>query len=198
MIDISALTKLDEGSPVVFKDPNDIIPDQRGVITSWNQLYIFVKFDGDQSENGKACNPAHLSFIGKEVSEEEEEDCGALTVGAGTSEERKIKIKNYFRAEGKDHRLATIAELMGDQGYVIMIENPASTGRGAQNMMWLSKESFIMIFGTMGLYTAHKGWDMDKEVKDSYDAMEIKFSYSGSGLTDWRKEEKDGSDTTIP
>lgn len=41
---------------------NDGYKKEHGVITSKNNHYIFVRFDGSPNQNGIACNPIHLKY----------------------------------------------------------------------------------------------------------------------------------------
>ena len=54
MIDPKKLTDKDIGRLVVWRDKDE------GVLTSWNDLYVFVKFRGP---NGEACYPQDVSFV---------------------------------------------------------------------------------------------------------------------------------------
>lgn len=54
MIDIKSLTEKNKGQKVLYRG------DEEGVITSWNDRYIFVRFRGP---NGAACNPEDLVFL---------------------------------------------------------------------------------------------------------------------------------------
>lgn len=58
MIDVHDLTQEDIGRPVVYH--REFCPRQRGVLSSWNNTYVFVRFKGP---NGEACDPGDVSFI---------------------------------------------------------------------------------------------------------------------------------------
>ena len=58
MIDITTLTKEDISKQVIYLPPHIKIP-EAGVLSSWNDTYIFVKFLGP---NGEACIPEDLNF----------------------------------------------------------------------------------------------------------------------------------------
>lgn len=53
MIDPKKLTDKDIGRLVIWRYKDE------GVLTSWNDLYVFVKFRGP---NGEACHPLDVSF----------------------------------------------------------------------------------------------------------------------------------------
>jgi hypothetical protein len=59
MIDLKSLTDSDRGRAVVFTPR--VGPHEDGVITSWNDKYIFVRYDGDKTS--KATNPSNLDFL---------------------------------------------------------------------------------------------------------------------------------------
>lgn len=84
---------------------------------------------------------------------------GEATVGiSGTP--RKIPVIEYLQSTQKDNRVVSIMELDNDEGFIISVENPTSTGRASQNQMWLSKESFVALYGTMGLFVTGK-WSVE-------------------------------------
>jgi hypothetical protein len=60
MIDLNSLTESDLGRGVVYTPRTG--PREDGVITSWNDKYIFVRYDGDRVS--KATNPGNLDFLG--------------------------------------------------------------------------------------------------------------------------------------
>jgi hypothetical protein len=57
MIKISELTKEDIGRNVIYH--RKYCDRQIGTLSSWNHLYLFVKFKGP---NGEACTPCDVSF----------------------------------------------------------------------------------------------------------------------------------------
>jgi len=58
MIDITTLTKEDISRQVIYLSPHIKFP-ETGILSSWNDKYIFVKFRGP---NGEACIPEDLNF----------------------------------------------------------------------------------------------------------------------------------------
>lgn len=65
MILIDELTETDKGRRVRYRPPKTStrIPEDAGVITSWNKNFIFVRYDGaDPAAPGTATHPEHLSF----------------------------------------------------------------------------------------------------------------------------------------
>jgi hypothetical protein len=61
VIDISKLTKKDVGRAVLYH--REYCTPERGVLTSWNAHYVFVKFRG---QNGESCEPEDVSFANEE------------------------------------------------------------------------------------------------------------------------------------
>lgn len=59
MIIIRDLKESDKGRNVVFNDGKR--PQEEGVINSWNDLYIFVRYGSDSY--GKATQPRHIEFM---------------------------------------------------------------------------------------------------------------------------------------
>lgn len=64
MINIRKLNSKDISRGVVYKDMPKALP-QQGVITSYNNHYIFVAFGNRTMGRGEACNPNDLEFISK-------------------------------------------------------------------------------------------------------------------------------------
>jgi hypothetical protein len=58
MIEIKDLTFSDVGRLVVFQGPLSRI--EQGILTSWNDMFVFVKFRGP---NGEACKPEYVEFV---------------------------------------------------------------------------------------------------------------------------------------
>lgn len=102
---------------------------------------------------------------------------GTVTVGAGTAQSREIEIREFIQCAYKDRRLVTVSKLEDDT-FVLVVENPESTGRHTTNKMWLSQESFIGLLASSMLYLKQTGLDLDKLVKDTLDTEQIHFSCS--------------------
>ena len=109
---------------------------------------------------------------------EENPQYGFATVGVGGSEERKIKIVEFFQSTFKDNRVISVAELEDEQGYLLSVENPPSTGRSSVQKMWLSKESFIGFITASSMFWELKQVDMKKLVAESIVHNELQFSSS--------------------
>lgn len=88
---------------------------------------------------------------------EEGNDYGKIITGDGT----QIAVADYVRANYKDNRLISVSTLE-DGSYVLVIENPASSGRATSNQMWLSQESVIGLVGTIMLHMEAKGINMEQ------------------------------------
>jgi len=73
----------------------------------------------------------------------------------------ELPIINFLRAEYKDFRLISVAQL-GDNTYVLSIENPESTGRNPFQALRLSEKSFISLLGTATLYLSKMGKNMEQ------------------------------------
>lgn len=112
-----------------------------------------------------------------ENNEEEKNDYGSVTVGRGSSVQREIKIVSYLRAQYKDHRLVSCC-LLEDDSYVLLVENPSSTGRSDKQTMRLSKESASALISTFMMYNAMKGIDSQEMVKESANGTQIGIDYS--------------------
>lgn len=61
MIDIKGLTEADVGRGVVYVPRFG--PREDGVITSWNEEYVFVRYAGSLSERGVATYPRDLEWL---------------------------------------------------------------------------------------------------------------------------------------
>ena len=57
MIDLAKLTEQDVGRWVIYN--REFCKRERGLLSSWNHKFIFVRFKGP---NGEACEPADVSF----------------------------------------------------------------------------------------------------------------------------------------
>lgn len=57
---IEELTDDDKGRAVIWKERKGIELTDRGVITSWNDRFIFVRYGSDL--HSKATNPSELQF----------------------------------------------------------------------------------------------------------------------------------------
>ena len=61
MIDIDRLTETDKGRGVIYtRALGDGSRRERGVLSSWNEKYIFARFT--KGETAAACNPSDLDF----------------------------------------------------------------------------------------------------------------------------------------
>lgn len=58
MIEIKKLKQKDIGRNIKYEQ--EFCKTEYGILTSWNDQYIFVKFRGP---NGEACNPEDISFV---------------------------------------------------------------------------------------------------------------------------------------
>jgi hypothetical protein len=64
MIELSKLTEHDRGREVVFDSPGSKM--EFGIVSSWNDRFIFVKYNG--SQQSQATNPEDLRFsMGQEA-----------------------------------------------------------------------------------------------------------------------------------
>ena len=61
MIRLSDLTPEHVGRAVVYREPHGVLRAQDGVITSWNEIFVFVRY-GVQLHS-KATNPMDLTLL---------------------------------------------------------------------------------------------------------------------------------------
>lgn len=59
MIEVEKLKPVSIGKIVVYHPPHG--PPERGELTSWNEHYVFVRFNG--SAGGAACRPVDVTFL---------------------------------------------------------------------------------------------------------------------------------------
>lgn len=59
MIEIGKLTEKDIGRNVLYH--REYCTPERGILTSWNKHFVFVRFKGP---NGESCEPEDVSFDG--------------------------------------------------------------------------------------------------------------------------------------
>lgn len=102
---------------------------------------------------------------------------GKITVGLGTENQRDIQITDFVQTFLKDDRKITVAELE-DNSYTLSVENNPSGERSSQNMMWLTKESFIGLISTAVLYLNLKCEDMDEMLKQTIENDKVNYIFS--------------------
>jgi len=113
---------------------------------------------------------------------------GKITVGFGTSAERELDVVSYVSTKYKDNRLVSVSELE-DGSFVGVVENPASTGRNPQSIIWLSKESFIGLISTAIMYLNMKKEDVEKLLEEAVSKEAVEYSYSDN-LSDFLENEQ--------
>lgn len=112
---------------------------------------------------------------------------GEITVGVGSAVSEKIAIKDYVQTIHKDNRVISVSELVDDRGYILVVENPPSTGRSNQQQMWLSKESFIGIVTTSMMYLEMAGEDLINLAEQSVTGDTLSYKKS-EGLKHFNSE----------
>lgn len=122
------------------------------------------------------------------MSENKEHKYGVVTVGAFSKEPRELPILSFIQSHFKDNRLISIMEVE-DNGYVIAVENPESSGRGGKQVVWLSEESLVGFIMSCFFMFGAKGKSMDAMMRNSLDNNEIRYSYSDNLKPFHSKEE---------
>ena len=107
---------------------------------------------------------------------EEEHDYGTATVGHGTPFEKQIKVQDWVQARFNNNRLVSISTLVNNEGYILMVENPESSGRTSQKM-WLSEESFAATIATSHIFFECKKLDLVK-LTDNASNGKIEYNFS--------------------
>ena len=102
---------------------------------------------------------------------------GKITVGYGTSEQKELSIINFLQARFKDNRLISISEIE-DGTFVGSVQNPPSTGRNPQSVIWLSKDSLIGLVSTAILYFNIKGEDLHSLIQEATLNEDINYNFS--------------------
>jgi hypothetical protein len=105
----------------------------------------------------------------------EESGYGKVITGNGST----IAIADYVQANYKDNRLISVSTLE-DGSYVLLVENPESSGRATSNQMWLSQESVIGLVGTIMLHMEAKGIDMEQLMRAAVNPGSSIIQYSMS------------------
>lgn len=102
---------------------------------------------------------------------------GTLTLGTGTDRERTIQITDMLSCEFQGNRKATVAK--DEEGnYLLSINNPASSGRQPETVMYLTEGSFMAILLTSHLFLSKKGIDLNEKMKEySLDEDHTDFEY---------------------
>jgi len=106
------------------------------------------------------------------------ESYGKVTVGVGSLEQKEINIIDFVQASFKDNRLITISTLENDEGYLLSIENPQSSGRNLTQNMWLSKESFMGLITTSFIFWNCKNVDLEKLLQMSVADNDVDYRIS--------------------
>lgn len=112
--------------------------------------------------------------------EEKDKGIGHATLGYGTDKQREVPFDNYMQFEFADHRLITISELEKNQGFIAVVENPESTGRSAQEKMFLSEISLKGLVCSAMMYFASKGVNWEEEVKTLLDKDMVDYRFGGN------------------
>lgn len=110
-----------------------------------------------------------------EKTPEEGNNYGKIITGDGT----QIAVADYVQATYKDNRVISVSTLE-DGSYILVIENPASSGRATSNQMWLSRESVIGLVGTIMLHMEAKGIDLEQLLKAAVNPGSDIIQYSMS------------------
>jgi hypothetical protein len=105
------------------------------------------------------------------------DDYGTATVGYGTSDQREIKVIDFVKARFNDDRLISVCTLENNEGYIVSVENPKSTGRSNQQL-FLSSESFSAVFSTMTIFLQCKEFDPTSFFNIGTNGGTIDYSFS--------------------
>jgi hypothetical protein len=113
---------------------------------------------------------------------------GTVTVGTGGPQQQDLEVINFVQSKYTDNRLISISELE-DNTFMLVVENPASTGRATQSAMRLSKESFMALIAGSFLYFTCKGENMSQMMEDLATNGLIDYSFSDNlTVIDFNKE----------
>ena len=77
---------------------------------------------------------------------------------------QKLQVTDYLQADYVDNRVISVSTIE-DGSVLLVVENPASTGRNTTNQMWLSEESAFGLLNAMHMYYLAKGVNMEEAVK---------------------------------
>lgn len=89
---------------------------------------------------------------------------------------RKIEMTDMVRSVFSDHRLCSVARTE-ENTFVLVVENPESTGRHPRCQMHLSEESMLAIVNAVFLYYMHHDIDINEKMKSIVDSDTINFEY---------------------
>jgi hypothetical protein len=103
---------------------------------------------------------------------------GTVTVGTGTNTPREVEIQDFVQATYKNNRVISVVGLEEEQGLILSVENPASTGRATKSTMWLSEESVLGLVSTVMLYFSAKGQNMEHLLRDAITKESLEYTYS--------------------
>lgn len=107
----------------------------------------------------------------------EDKSRGIVTIGYGTSQERKLEVEEFVQSKFVDNRLVSVA-LLEDETYILSVENPQSSGRAERSNIRLGKESFLALIGTAFMYFGCKGQDLGKLLHEVVGEGDLEYTFS--------------------
>ncbi len=89
---------------------------------------------------------------------------------------RRVKMTDMVRSVFTDHRMCSVARTE-ENSFVLVVENPESTGRHPMSQMHLSEESMLAMINTVFLYYMHHGIDIQEKMQAIVNSDTIDFEY---------------------
>ena len=89
---------------------------------------------------------------------------------------RKVEMTDMVRSTFSGHRLCSVARTE-DNTFVLVVENPESTGRYPKRQMHLTEESLLAIMSAVFLYYMHHNIDINEKMLSIVDSDTINFEY---------------------
>lgn len=97
-----------------------------------------------------------------------------------TGTTKTLQVKDFVRAAFKDHRLCSVVRT-NENDFVLVVENPASSGRAQQTAMYLSEESLAAIMTCVFLFYEHNGIDITTKFAEVTEGKDIVYDFSIKG-----------------
>lgn len=89
---------------------------------------------------------------------------------------RQIEVTDMLRSVFKDHRMCSVAKTE-EGSFMLMVENPPSTGRHPKTQMHLTEDSMLALIQTIFLYYMHHDISINEKMKAIVDSDIIHFEY---------------------
>lgn len=92
---------------------------------------------------------------------------------------REIDIVEFLSGDFRDGRKVSVYETE-ESSFIMLVENPETSGRAIKSEIHLSKESFIALMSMMHLFLDARGRDLNQLLQQEIKQNEITYSCSNT------------------